>query len=44
MVTIGVMVDRALGSLAERWAEALSGVLLIGIGSMILYENLTSLT
>jgi putative Mn2+ efflux pump MntP len=44
MVTVGVMVGRVLGSLAGRWAEALGGVLLIGIGSMILYENLTSLT
>jgi putative Mn2+ efflux pump MntP len=44
MVTIGVMVGRVLGNLAGRWAEAIGGLLLIGIGSMILYEHLTSLT
>ena len=40
MVTLGVMVGRLLGSFAGRWAEAFGGVLLIGIGSMILYEHL----
>lgn len=40
MVTIGVMVGRALGNFAGRWAEAIGGVLLIGIGSVILYEHL----
>lgn len=40
MVTLGVMVGRLLGSFAGRWAEAIGGVLLIGIGSMILYEHL----
>jgi putative Mn2+ efflux pump MntP len=44
MVTIGVMVGRVLGNLAGRWAEAIGGLLLIGIGSMILYEHLTTLT
>ena len=39
-VTIGVMVGRVLGNLAGRWAEALGGLLLIGIGSAILYEHL----
>lgn len=43
MVTIGVMVGRVLGSIAGRWAEAVGGVLLIGIGSVILYEHLTAL-
>lgn len=42
MVTIGVMVGRVLGSIAGRWAEAVGGVLLIGIGSVILYEHLTT--
>ena len=41
MVTLGVMVGRLLGNLAGRWAEAIGGVLLIGIGSMILYEHLS---
>jgi len=40
MVTLGVMVGRVLGKIAGRWAEALGGVLLIGIGTTILYEHL----
>jgi putative Mn2+ efflux pump MntP len=40
MVTIGVMVGRLLGNVAGRWAEAIGGVLLIGIGATILYEHL----
>ncbi|WP_326544099.1 manganese efflux pump MntP [Pseudorhodoferax sp.] len=43
MVTVGVMVGRLLGNIAGRWAEAIGGVLLIGIGSVILYEHLTAL-
>jgi putative Mn2+ efflux pump MntP len=43
MVTIGVMVGRVLGNIAGRWAEAIGGVLLVGIGSAILYEHLTAL-
>jgi putative Mn2+ efflux pump MntP len=42
-VTIGVMVGRVLGNMAGRWAEAIGGVLLIGIGSAILYEHLTAI-
>lgn len=41
MVTLGVMVGRLLGRFAGRWAEAIGGVLLIFIGSMILYEHLS---
>jgi putative Mn2+ efflux pump MntP len=41
MVTLGVMVGRIVGSIAGRWAEAIGGVVLIGIGSGILYEHLT---
>ena len=44
MVTLGVMVGRMLGNIAGRWAEAVGGVLLIGIGSAVLYEHLTALT
>jgi putative Mn2+ efflux pump MntP len=40
MVTVGVMVGRLVGSLAGRWAEALGGVVLIGIGAGIVYEHL----
>ena len=43
MVTLGVMVGRLLGSIAGRWAEAVGGVLLIGIGSVILYEHLSAI-
>lgn len=41
MVTLGVMVGRLLGNFAGRWAEAIGGVLLIGIGAVILYEHLS---
>ncbi|MEB0060021.1 MULTISPECIES: manganese efflux pump MntP [unclassified Variovorax] len=40
MVTLGVMVGRVLGKIAGRSAEALGGVVLIGIGSTILYQHL----
>ena len=43
MVTLGVMVGRVLGNIAGRWAEAIGGVLLIGIGSIILYELLVAI-
>lgn len=42
MVTIGVMVGRVLGKVAGRWAEAVGGVVLIAIGSVILYEHLST--
>lgn len=42
MVTLGVMVGRLLGKVAGRWAEAIGGVLLIGIGAFILFEHLTA--
>ncbi|KAG1166364.1 hypothetical protein G6F62_015644 [Rhizopus arrhizus] len=42
MVTIGVMLGRALGSVAGKRAEVLGGIALIGIGSLILYEHLTA--
>lgn len=41
MVTIGVMVGRLLGSLAGRRAEMVGGLVLIAIGSGILYEHLS---
>jgi putative Mn2+ efflux pump MntP len=44
MVTIGVMVGRLVGSIAGRWAEALGGVVLIGIGAGIVYEHLRGAT
>lgn len=44
MVAIGVMVGRLLGNVAGRWAEAVGGVLLVGIGAAILYEHLSVLS
>ncbi len=43
MVTIGVMLGRVLGMLVGKRAEILGGVILIGIGSYILYEHLHGL-
>lgn len=40
MVTIGVMLGRGLGALVGKRAELLGGVVLIVIGSVILYEHL----
>ncbi|CAG9170998.1 manganese efflux pump MntP [Cupriavidus pampae] len=40
MVTIGVLVGRLVGPALGRWAEAAGGVVLIVIGSVILYEHL----
>ncbi len=40
MVTLGVMLGRVLGKLAGRRAEIVGGMLLIVIGSLILWEHL----
>jgi len=40
MVTIGVMLGRVLGDIAGRRAELVGGIILIAIGSMILYDHL----
>ncbi len=40
MVTIGVMLGRVLGDIAGRRAELIGGVILIAIGSTILYDHL----
>jgi putative Mn2+ efflux pump MntP len=40
MVTLGVMVGRGLGALVGKRAELVGGLVLIGIGSMILYQHL----
>jgi putative Mn2+ efflux pump MntP len=42
-VTLGVMLGRVLGSVIGKRAEVVGGLLLIGIGSVILYEHLTAL-
>jgi putative Mn2+ efflux pump MntP len=40
MVTLGVMLGRVLGRIAGKRAEIMGGIILIGIGSLILYEHL----
>lgn len=40
MVTIGVMVGRALGAIVGKRAEIIGGVVLIGVGVVILVEHL----
>lgn len=40
MVTLGIMLGRALGALAGKRAEIIGGVILILIGSTILYQHL----
>jgi len=42
MVTAGVMLGRVLGAVAGKPAEIVGGVLLIGIGTAILYEHLAA--
>jgi len=41
MVTTGVMLGRALGALVGKRAEIIGGLILIAIGSVILYEHLS---
>jgi putative Mn2+ efflux pump MntP len=40
MVTIGVMVGRGIGAVAGKRAELFGGLILIAIGSLILYEHI----
>ncbi len=42
MVTLGIMLGRILGRLAGKRAEIIGGLMLIGIGSTILYEHLSA--
>jgi manganese efflux pump family protein len=42
MVTIGVLLGRVLGVVAGKRAEIVGGLVLIGIGSMILYQHLSA--
>ncbi|TWI55032.1 putative Mn2+ efflux pump MntP [Pseudomonas duriflava] len=44
MVTLGVMLGRAIGALIGKRAEILGGFVLIGVGSLILYEHTTAST
>lgn len=43
MVTIGVMLGRAMGQLVGKRSEIVGGIILIGIGSYILYKHLNGL-
>lgn len=43
MVTLGIMVGRLIGTLVGSRAEVLGGVILVLIGSVILYEHLEGL-
>ncbi len=43
MVTIGVMLGKALGLMVGKRSEIVGGLLLIGIGSFILYQHLNGL-
>lgn len=40
MVTLGIMLGRALGTLIGKRAEIVGGLILIAVGSVILYEHL----
>ena len=40
MVTLGILLGRALGAVVGKRAEILGGVILIGVGTAILYEHL----
>jgi putative Mn2+ efflux pump MntP len=44
MVTVGAMLGRVLGAVAGKRAEIAGGLLLIGIGSAILIEHLSTAT
>lgn len=42
MVTLGVMLGRALGAIVGKRAEVVGGVILIGVGAVILYGHLSA--
>jgi len=42
MVTTGVLLGRVLGSLIGKRAEIAGGLVLIGVGTLILYEHLSA--
>jgi manganese efflux pump family protein len=42
MVTIGIMLGRALGVMIGKGAEIVGGLILIAVGSTILYEHLSA--
>ena len=42
MATIGVLIGRKAGDWLGHWAEVIGGIVLIAIGSIILYEHLSA--
>ena len=42
MVTLGIMLGHVLGALVGKRAELVGGLILIGVGSAILYEHLSA--
>ncbi|WP_251976113.1 manganese efflux pump MntP [Salinicola avicenniae] len=42
MVTIGILLGRAIGSIVGKRAEVLGGLVLVGIGATVLYEHLST--
>ncbi|MEO6076773.1 MAG: manganese efflux pump MntP family protein, partial [Dokdonella sp.] len=42
MVTAGILLGRVIGALVGKRAEVLGGIVLIGIGSAILYQHLSA--
>lgn len=40
MVTLGIMLGRAMGAVVGKRAEIIGGLILIGVGAVILYEHL----
>lgn len=42
LVTLGIMAGRVLSALIGKWAEAVGGLVLIAVGTTILYEHLSS--
>ena len=42
MVTLGVMLGRALGAMVGKRAEMIGGIILIGVGAVILYEHVVA--
>jgi manganese efflux pump family protein len=42
MSTIGILAGHRVGTTFGRWAEAIGGVMLIGLGSVILYQHLSA--
>jgi len=41
MVSLGIMLGHLVGRLVGKWAEALGGLILIAVGTAVLYEHLT---